>query len=302
MTTSPYTKLPGKARTLVTTSRLWLGDDHVLLVKSTRIVEEYRRFYFRDVQAIVIRRTMHFHYGWAAFLFFVSLLTARLSAEILGVFAVVTASGVFLWLRGPACVCHLYTAVQKEQLDSLHRLKTAERVVKILRAHIEERQGAIASMPDFAVQVSPPPLPVSRSEVRPAVPASTTPHIALFALLLISASLVALALFSPAAWVRVVSVASLVEFLFIVPLLAWQTGKALPHALKATTWAAVIRWMAVQTPAWIIHYRAAVFDKTTRDLSPWSSPIGQGWIGWLNLVSLIIVSAVGLYFAWRNSR
>jgi hypothetical protein len=36
---------------------LWLGQDHVLLVSTTFAVERYRRWYFREVQAFVLRRT-----------------------------------------------------------------------------------------------------------------------------------------------------------------------------------------------------------------------------------------------------
>jgi len=34
---------------------LWIASDHLLLVKSTRVAEQYKRFYFRDIQAFVIR-------------------------------------------------------------------------------------------------------------------------------------------------------------------------------------------------------------------------------------------------------
>jgi hypothetical protein len=39
------------------TGSLWLGKDHLLLVNNTFAVERYRRWYFSDLQAIVMRRT-----------------------------------------------------------------------------------------------------------------------------------------------------------------------------------------------------------------------------------------------------
>jgi hypothetical protein len=299
--THPYKKLPGKARTLVTTSRLWLGDDHILLVKSTRIVEEYRRFYFPDVQAMIIRRTMPFHYGWAAALFAAALLTARLSRSPVWTGAVVAASAAFLWLRGPACVCHLHTAVQTERLPSLHRIKTAERVTAILREQIEQRQGALADVPDDLQQPlpwalpAPPPLPPSGAE---AEDASLAPHLTLFAVILASSLLAGAAMFTQDSWARAsVPVASMIEFVFLVPVLAWQTGRRLPRALTITTWAAAVRWFAVVGPAWAIQQKAAIVDRTTRDLSPWAIPVGNGWIGWLNLWTLAFIGAAGLVFA-----
>src|SRR5213593_2882508 len=40
-----------------TRSSLWLGKDHLLNIDSNRYTEEYKRFYFRDIQSITIRKT-----------------------------------------------------------------------------------------------------------------------------------------------------------------------------------------------------------------------------------------------------
>ena len=37
-------------------SSLWLGADHVMQLSSTGYTESYRRFYFRDIQAIFLVR------------------------------------------------------------------------------------------------------------------------------------------------------------------------------------------------------------------------------------------------------
>ena len=57
-----YQKLPGRGLryafgVTATRCRLWLGDDHLLAVDSTLINEEYRRFYFCDIEAFIIRQT-----------------------------------------------------------------------------------------------------------------------------------------------------------------------------------------------------------------------------------------------------
>ena len=38
-------------------SNLWLGKDHLLLVESNGYSERYKRFYFKDIQALIIRKT-----------------------------------------------------------------------------------------------------------------------------------------------------------------------------------------------------------------------------------------------------
>ena len=53
----PYRRLPGRGRTPLGSHSLWIGEDHLLLVELRGFTETYRRFYFRDVQAIILRRT-----------------------------------------------------------------------------------------------------------------------------------------------------------------------------------------------------------------------------------------------------
>jgi len=55
MSNSIYRKLTPKKRNLGGFSQAWLGPDHLLLIKSSRIAENYQRFSFADIQAIVIQ-------------------------------------------------------------------------------------------------------------------------------------------------------------------------------------------------------------------------------------------------------
>jgi hypothetical protein len=51
--TSEYNKLPGsKKGFLIGKYTLWQGSDHLLQVFSRVGVEEYKRFYFSDIQAV----------------------------------------------------------------------------------------------------------------------------------------------------------------------------------------------------------------------------------------------------------
>ena len=56
-----YRRLPGRGRRkqglvflAAAHSSLWLGPDHLLSVDRIWMNEEYKRFYFRDVQAITV--------------------------------------------------------------------------------------------------------------------------------------------------------------------------------------------------------------------------------------------------------
>ena len=56
-----YRKLPGRRRGLIRGASVWLGPDHLLAVRSWRFREEYKRYYLREVQAIVVANAMRFH-------------------------------------------------------------------------------------------------------------------------------------------------------------------------------------------------------------------------------------------------
>ena len=144
-----YRRLPGARNWLVVKVTLWLGRDHLLLVSSHRFSEDYRRFYFRDIQAILLRRTRHRQvWTWA--------LSAVGAGVLLGMtafgasaFSLAVTGGAWLlallanWLRGPTCACHIQTAVQTEPLPSLHHLRNADRVIRRLRPRVDAAQGPL---------------------------------------------------------------------------------------------------------------------------------------------------------------
>ncbi len=55
---STYQRLPGKKKGfLIGHHTLWQGPDHLLQIYSRLGVEDYKRFYFNDIQAIITRKT-----------------------------------------------------------------------------------------------------------------------------------------------------------------------------------------------------------------------------------------------------
>jgi hypothetical protein len=146
-----YRRLPGRQAGLVSYSRVWLGPDHLLLARTAFFSEEYKRFYFRDIQAVITRRTERREIWNVIFAF---------TAIAFGVLSVFTTSGwrTFLfvmtgtvlfallvnWLRGPTCVCHVRTAVQIEELSPLKRFRATRKVIERLKPNIEKAQGPLA--------------------------------------------------------------------------------------------------------------------------------------------------------------
>jgi hypothetical protein len=157
-----YRRLPGRGvrRQGIATAartRLWLARDHLLAVDYQWYSEDYKRFYFRDIQAVILRKTR----------------TGRTINEVLTPLTCIVlalalsltiaggpdelAFGMFWWiigavllaflvaniLLGPTCRCHLKTAVQTEELPSLRRLRRARKVLARVRPLIVAAQGEL---------------------------------------------------------------------------------------------------------------------------------------------------------------
>lgn len=149
-----YRRLTGRSPQVANYVVLYEGPDHLLLVTSTGWSESYKRFFYRDIQALVIRRTRWFE-GIAAALGALTLLVA-LPATLAfagnpdaGIVLFVIA-GILLallighFLLGPTCVCEIQTAVQTERLAGLRRARRARKFLRRLKPLIEAAQGPLS--------------------------------------------------------------------------------------------------------------------------------------------------------------
>src|ERR1041385_6009276 len=153
-----YRKLPGLGRDVLSISRLYLARDHLLVVRSNGYIEDYKRFYFQDIQAILIRQSITGRvWNWVLGLlavpslaFAIALFARRengdLAAALFWGVCTVLFGGPLLInvLRGPTCACHIRTAVQTERLAPLSRLRTARKVLTQIKPLIAETQGTLA--------------------------------------------------------------------------------------------------------------------------------------------------------------
>jgi hypothetical protein len=144
-----YMRLPGVRRGFLRKATLWEGRDHVLLVRGTRFVEEYRRFYFKDIQSLQLART--FRLGSIGWLITVPLICgwAALIIPWLRAAWVALAAGYLLarlyFAKQNGCCCYIQTAVSREELPSLFRVRAARAVFERLGQRIEKIQGTLPS-------------------------------------------------------------------------------------------------------------------------------------------------------------
>ena len=253
----PYQRLPGKKKGfLVGTYRLWLGPDHLLQIYSRFGVEDYKRFYFADIQSLAVRKTV----------------TGRIIniilAAILGLFLLVTAAAgggwqIFFglvalfftllllinWLRGPTCITQVKTAVQTETLHALHRIRTAMKVVDRLTDKTQHTQGSVQPKQDFQNHKPQPdrrslstaPRPARRQKApQPLRSEKGLAHTILFMMLLIDGMIVILNASLHMVALTLISVAvSIVILVSLIIALVRQDRSDMRQPLKRMTWAAL---------------------------------------------------------------
>lgn len=141
-----YRHAPGSSR--LGRHRLLLGEDHLLAVYNRVFAEDYRRFYFGDVQSIVLYRTnvgrvLNIVLGLTAALWLLLAVTTGDAARIVfAVFFLLTlAPLVANAAMGPTCRIMVTTAVQKSRLSAAYRLRGGRRLLDELTGLIEARQG-----------------------------------------------------------------------------------------------------------------------------------------------------------------
>ena len=161
-TAKEYVRLPGRGvrregNFLITTamrqSQLWLAADHLLLVDSTVTSQDLKRFYFRQIQALQLRKTRRgfwFNITFSLFTALFALFASQVNDPVgFGILATIT--GVFGLLLvinsiiGPTSEVFIQTAVQREMLPSLGRLRTARKVLARLKPLIEQAQGSLTN-------------------------------------------------------------------------------------------------------------------------------------------------------------
>ncbi len=151
-----YKKLPGGGIGLIQRVALWMAADHLLLVRATSFGENYKRFYFHDIQGVVVRRTagrlkrfVSFSLGALAITGLAALADSALvvgTAVSCGV--IVGLIALYDGIAGPSCLCHIRTSVQVERIESIRRLRVARRVLERIRPAILAAQAAPQAAPE----------------------------------------------------------------------------------------------------------------------------------------------------------
>ena len=293
----------GLLTAFATRSSLWLGKDHLLCIDSTGYAEEYKRFYFRDLQAVVARRSNRRMWwnialvplnlfpvcmllfaspglplsGWdqgdvAVGILFLSLLLLFMALVLINT------------LKGPGCVFYVRTAVQTEVLPSLNRLRRARKVLDRIRPLIEEAQGRLSpeeianNFGSPAALDAPPVIALHQTAATAPPPRhySGKVHLVLFWLLLADVPLTAVSVLYDKTWMDLASaLLMLVTVGYAIASLLKQHNTTLPASLRRLPWL-VLGWaalMVVTAIAYAIVLAINNPDALNRSLSPLEDPV-----------------------------
>ncbi len=248
-----YRKLTGKKRGLLGFSQLWLAPDHILLVKSTRFAEQYQRFAFADIQSIVVTQlpdqiavqilVLAGIVAGAVGYFSVDLLFFKI---VLAALALICLAIMFVNIAaGPRCRCVLQTAISRETLAPVARIRTARAMLQKIRPLIENVQGTLT--PERATIVDLPREPVGNPPEVTRAP-GYLPEV-LFALFLVNAALiVASARYPKAQLTGILFTTIFGEILLVVVALIRRAGRDPRRIIYGIMIAAVfgIGWDAYQ--------------------------------------------------------
>ncbi len=319
----PYRSLPGKKNGLYRRVRLWMGKDHLLSVDSNIYQERYQRYYYKDIQGIIIRKTARGKIfsgvvGALAALCFVQLLMVWVGSDPVWLWWLWgMASGVlmlFLLVNtalGPTCACHIQTPISTNELPSLHRLRTARKVRDRIRTLVEQEQGRLSR--EQVRQSLPPALAATGRLQKPTgrptgTGAAAAPggsdysgwaHWTLVGFSLVMAGFLTLYLFinGPAMAAAGLLVGSLLLIVNIVAL-ARQAGGAVPGEVRAVSWTVMVFVFIASIVGYIAMMMTMFRDGQVEPMfSQWTLFLSMSQIRPMEvpfLAAVFIVSAIGL--------
>lgn len=151
-----YRRLPGKKRkTIMGRDTAWMGPDHLLIVESTGFSETYKRFYYRDIQAVTILKTRKalivnsvlFALITGLTVWGIHLYPGHLSPVSVFLWIISGVMGIYLIFnlpQGASCQVWIHTRVQKEKIRSLFGTRVAKKALRRLVPAIEQAQGRLS--------------------------------------------------------------------------------------------------------------------------------------------------------------
>jgi hypothetical protein len=186
-----YRRLPGRSGLLIRHS-LWMQSDHLLRVRANPFSEQYRRYYFVDIQALVLTELP----GTAAFYWYAAGICLAFTGGLLlysshpawGILCgLVALLSFYLGWRVPNCSCYLKTSVSTDKLPAMRHLRAARKAAAMVISEIDRIQGPLT--PETLDAHAPSTIAPSTNTFPPVSHTSGLLHWILFSLMLAHAAM-----------------------------------------------------------------------------------------------------------------
>jgi hypothetical protein len=153
MAANSFNRLPARRRGVIRRASLWDAGDFLLSVSGTAFSEQYKRFYYRDIKAIVLQKGPRVgSIGALALLAFLALGLFGLSTfpggpRVLNwLWAVPIAGAVAILCLNAILGCRVFvfTAVSREELPAIFQRPAARRALPRMLDKIRSAQGSFS--------------------------------------------------------------------------------------------------------------------------------------------------------------
>jgi hypothetical protein len=135
-------------------TKLYLGTDHLLLIEQFILVERYKRFYFRDIQAIThsnSSRWVVFSVIWGVCALVSALILFFHHPVALAIGSIFTLLFGFAFFQtiaqGPTCIVRLQTGAQSYRIAPLERVRIFRKGMETIEPRIRNAQEASFANP-----------------------------------------------------------------------------------------------------------------------------------------------------------
>ncbi len=156
LTRKDYTKVPGQSRSsfsIIRKSHLLIAEDHLLIVTTDYIGENYRSIFFRDITAIISRNTARRSLINVILAILIALLLSLvfftidnqdlfyLSAIFVGIIdAILLILMLINTVKGTRCITDIRTRVQTLRLSSISNVRKRSKSIEFIEERIKQAQ------------------------------------------------------------------------------------------------------------------------------------------------------------------
>ncbi|MBI9076892.1 MAG: hypothetical protein JEZ02_15905 [Desulfatibacillum sp.] len=321
-----YKKVRGMGRHLAGYSQLWMGPDHLLSVTTHFVEEQYKRFFYKDIQAIIIKPTIT-GIIWLVIALLIALfsLWGILFFDIYGLLWILLPTAffiAFMIFQKGTCKCWIKTSAQCEALPSVKYRRRARKLIEKVRPFIESAQGGAfnpetlttyASSPGLASPNFAPGNQVSggKSDTQPVegnLKKVRQYHKPLYVLTLITGVLTLMEYWFDGVALSIVTMPfTFALWILLVIALVRQAGPGVSSGLKNLTWAngifnllillvgyIVVVTMVIKNPE--IGNNQWLMFKAVAEFSPHDSPLANG-INIFHMAGSVFLGVIGLVMA-----